>query len=112
MTANALGGHPLAGVELARFVYLDESGISNPEQEPWLVVGGVIVHGDHQLDSLYDALEGILEKVPEEQRQGLVLHTADIYGGNVRSSTKGRTRTGSGLSEPRFCPRWPHCPRG
>jgi hypothetical protein len=72
----------LEGAELARFVYLDESGISNPEQEPWLVVGGVIVHGDHQLDGLYDALEGILQKVPEEQRDGLILHTSDIYGGN------------------------------
>jgi hypothetical protein len=68
---------------LARFVYVDESGISGGRQEPWLVVAAVIVHGDHQLDSLYDALHEIVQKrVPEEFRTGLVLHASDVYGGN------------------------------
>lgn len=71
---------PAYGDKLARFVYLDEAGTGG---EPWLVVGGVIVHGDHQLDNLYEALREILEKhLPAEKRDELVLHTCDIYGGN------------------------------
>ena len=67
---------------MARFVYVDEAGISSRREEPFLVVAGAIVHGDHQVDRLYDALEEILVKhVPEDKRNGLVLHAAEIYGG-------------------------------
>jgi hypothetical protein len=31
-----------------RFIYLDEAGISNPAQEPYVVVAGAIVHADTQ----------------------------------------------------------------
>jgi hypothetical protein len=31
-----------------RFIYLDEAGISNPANEPYLVVAGVIIDADHQ----------------------------------------------------------------
>jgi len=66
---------------LARFVYMDEAGTSNKAHEPWLVVGGVIVHGDHQLDNLYNALAEILQKhLPG--MDDVILHTCDIYGGN------------------------------
>lgn len=80
MTLRALGGGPLRGDNLARFVYLDEAGTG--KDDPWLVVGGVIVHGDKQLDRLYEALAEIQKKVPEDKRDTHVLHTCDIYGGN------------------------------
>jgi hypothetical protein len=68
---------------LARFVYLDEAGISNPRQEPWLVVAGLLVHADTQLNKVYAELAAVVERhIPEKDRQGLVLHASDIYGGN------------------------------
>jgi hypothetical protein len=67
---------------LVRLVYLDESGISSKLEEPYLVVGGVIVHGDHQLAKVETALEAVLERhIPEGQRYGLVFHSGNIYGG-------------------------------
>jgi hypothetical protein len=71
MTLRAFGGGTLRGESVARFVYLDEAGTSNKTQEPWLVVGGAIVHGDHQIDKLYSALAEISRKhVPEEKTVG------------------------------------------
>jgi hypothetical protein len=67
---------------LARFVYLDESGVSNKKQEPWLVVAGVIVHGDHQLNKLYDEIEAVVKQhIPKDKQQEIVIHAADVYGG-------------------------------
>lgn len=83
MSLRALGGGELDGDRLVRIVYLDEAGTSSRAQEPYLVVGGVIVHGDHQLEKLEEELESIVERhVPIQYRDGLVLHTSDIYGGN------------------------------
>ena len=76
-----LGWRSFLDARLARFVYLDEAGISSKKEEPWLVVAGVIVHGDHQLDKLYDALADVLKLVPEDHGDELILHTSDIYGG-------------------------------
>lgn len=66
-----------------RIVYLDESGTSSRQQEPSVYVGGVIVHGDHQLNKLRVALGNIMTRhIPETDRDNLVLHATDIYGGN------------------------------
>lgn len=74
-----------------RLVYLDEAGISSKSQEPFLVVGGVIVHGDHQLGKLEKELESILDRhVPDKYRDSLVLHASDIYGGNGKVFDKRR----------------------
>ena len=32
-----------------RLIYLDEAGISNIKQEPFVTMAGIIVHGDSQL---------------------------------------------------------------
>ena len=86
---RALGGGPLAGNNLARIAYLDEAGISNRRQEPWLVVAGILVHGDHQVDKVYADLEGVIEKhIPEKYRDGLVLHACEIYGGYGKTFDK------------------------
>ena len=83
MSLLALGGSLLLGNNLARFAYLDEAGISNKAQEPWLVVGGVLVHADDQLNKVITELDGVVERhIPEKFRPGLVLHASDIYGGN------------------------------
>jgi hypothetical protein len=81
--ARALGGGPLHGDNLVRIVYLDESGIGGERDGELIIVGGVIVHGDHQLNKLRAALREIMVKhIPETDRETLVLHAADIYNGN------------------------------
>src|SRR5258706_338524 len=83
MILRALGGAPLLGANLTRFVYLDEAGISG-KQEPWLVVGGVLVDGDTQLDDLYREIEVVSERhLPQDYRdEDIILHAGDLYGGN------------------------------
>lgn len=72
-----------------RIVYVDEAGTSKKEEAPFVVVAGVVVHGDHQLRKLRDRLSAIQTKyVPEADRESLVLHTCDIYGGNKYFDTK------------------------
>ncbi len=63
-----------------RFVFLDESGIS--AKEPRVVVAGVIVEGDRQVIQLEDHLAALAEKhIPENQREGFVFHTMEIWSG-------------------------------
>lgn len=65
-----------------RIVYIDEAGTSNKTDEPFLVVAGVLVHGDHQLNKLNAALQDILRKhIPEADRDKALLHATDIYSG-------------------------------
>lgn len=45
------GGAELLGDGRVRIVYVDEAGIGDVESEPILVVTGVIVQGDHQLNA-------------------------------------------------------------
>jgi hypothetical protein len=79
---RALGGGELHGDKLVRITYLDESGTSSRQQEPFIVVAGVLVHGDHQLNKLRQALDEVLRKHVPSDADTLVLHTCDIYGGN------------------------------
>jgi Protein of unknown function (DUF3800) len=80
---RSLSGVRLAGRNLARLVYLDESGLSR--DEPYLVVASVIVHADNQLGPLEDCLRGIIDDhVPENLRDGFVLHAADLFSGNKK----------------------------
>jgi hypothetical protein len=37
---------PLRGDKIVRLVYLDEAGISNPKDEPFLVIAGIAVNAD------------------------------------------------------------------
>lgn len=80
---RALGGGPLSGDKLVRIVYLDESGTGGAGDGDFVIVAGLIVHGDHQLNQIRQGLGEIQERyVPEADRNSLVLHTCDIYGGN------------------------------
>jgi hypothetical protein len=65
-----------------RLVYIDEAGISNPAQEPFLVVAGHIVHADHTLNGVENQLERIVERyIPVEYRQEYVLSAKHLFNG-------------------------------
>ena len=70
------------GERLMRLVYVDEAGISNATQEPWLVVAGVVVHADHALNGVENNLERILQRhIPSRLRDGFVFHATEIFNG-------------------------------
>lgn len=65
---------------MVRFVFLDEGGIS--KHEPWVVVAGVIVHGDRQVIPLEEYLAELIEwHIPEEHREGFIFHAKDLWSG-------------------------------
>ncbi|MGQ0509790.1 MAG: DUF3800 domain-containing protein [Betaproteobacteria bacterium] len=67
-----------------RLAYIDEAGFTDWKysNSPYVVVGGVIVHGDHQLAKTEAALEAAVARhIPEKDRAAFVLHSGDIYGG-------------------------------
>jgi hypothetical protein len=67
---------------LVRIVYLDEAGISNPAQEPFLVVAGIILNADQDWHALDLHLKSIMRKrLPEEMRFTGVFHATDIWHG-------------------------------
>jgi hypothetical protein len=79
---HALGGGRLEGRKLVRLVYIDEAGISSPAQEPYVVVAGVIVHADHQLQPLEEAFSKLVKKhIPAEARDGFIFHAKDLFNG-------------------------------
>jgi hypothetical protein len=68
-----------------RLIYLDEAGISNPKQEPLLVVAGVAVDADKQIKQVEGYLDELIEKhIPKEKRDGCVFHAMDIFHGTKR----------------------------
>lgn len=88
MSAPVFG--QLAGDNTVRIVYLDEAGTGGDKDGPFIVVGGVIVHGDHQLNKLRAELARIMEDhVPAKDRSTIVLHSGDIYSGS-KDFDKGR----------------------
>lgn len=63
-----------------RFAFLDEGGIA--QQEPYVVVAGVLVHADDEVIPLESELEALVRKhIPETDQEGFVFHAADIWGG-------------------------------
>jgi hypothetical protein len=65
-----------------RLVYLDEAGISNPREEPILVVAGIIVHGDDQWKNLEQEILSLRgEYIPEQFREGFVFHATELFSG-------------------------------
>lgn len=77
---RSLGGAPLDGVNVTRFVYLDEAGTDR--KEPFLVVAGVIVHADRQLNELVRRIDQLRDKyVPAHLRDGFVFHATELFNG-------------------------------
>lgn len=79
---TSLSGHPLEGYSLTRFAYLDETGISNPKHEPYLIVSGVIVNADQHITALERSLEKLADRViPDNLREGFYFHAKELFPG-------------------------------
>ena len=79
----SLSGSALEGSALTRFVYIDETGISNPDHEPFLVVAGVIVNADQHVAALERSLERLADRfIPDEHREGFYFHAKDLFPGS------------------------------
>jgi hypothetical protein len=68
-----------------KIVFLDEAGTSNVEQEPHLVVAGVIVDYASQWQSVNQKVTGVCAR-----HQVAVLHAADIFNGHEKKTGYGR----------------------
>jgi hypothetical protein len=65
-----------------RLVYIDEAGISNRAQEPFLTVAGIIVDADNKLNAIENYLERLVNRhIPEEHRSGFVFHATELFNG-------------------------------
>lgn len=68
-----------------RLIYFDEAGLANPRHEPFLVVAGIMVHGDEQLNKVKIELERLLWRhVPPHQRSAFVFHATELFNGGGR----------------------------
>ena len=52
----------MIGEWMTRFAYSDESGVANPQQEPWVVVAGVVIDPDRQWKALEEKLSALADK--------------------------------------------------
>jgi hypothetical protein len=66
-----------------RLLYLDEAGISNRLQEPYLVVAGVLVDADRQLKSTVNELDAIKRRhgLDDEKYQDFHFHGLELQNG-------------------------------
>jgi hypothetical protein len=79
--ARCFGGGILEGGSPVRLTYLDEAGISNPRQEPYLVIAGIILHGDQHWRPLEEELRAIGRRyLPDEAKP--LFHAKDIFHGS------------------------------
>lgn len=79
---RAIWGGELAGDRMTRFLYLDESGVANPGQEPWVVVAGIIIHADRQWKLLEERLSALADDyAPGGSRDGFVFHAKELWSG-------------------------------
>jgi hypothetical protein len=82
---SAFWGHPLRGSKIVRLVYLDEAGISNPKQEPFLVVAGVVVNADSQFKAIELHIDHLIQKhIPLDKQHGCVFHAMELFHGTKR----------------------------
>ena len=80
--AIALGGAPLIGNRIVRMIYLDAAGLSNPVQEPYVVMAGVIVNADKQWKALSQYLSDMADEIaPPEHREGFAFHATELFSG-------------------------------
>jgi Protein of unknown function (DUF3800) len=81
---RSFGGAPLRGDKIVRIVHLDEAGISNRQQEPILVVAGVIIEPDRNwrdLEAYYAAI--VHDLFPEnEEPWRFVFQAKEVWHGS------------------------------
>jgi len=74
--------HSLNGTEAVRLAYIDEAGISNPKQEPILVVCGVLIHADKNLIEIERHFERLVGRyIPPEFQKDFVFHATELFNG-------------------------------
>jgi hypothetical protein len=79
---RSLSGVRLEGRNAVRLIYIDEAGISNPTHEPWVVVAGVIIHGDDKLNGVKNALEALMHRtIPRRHHEDFVFHAKELFNG-------------------------------
>lgn len=65
-----------------RLTYFDDAGLFNAQQEPFIVIGGIIVNGDEQLIPLENAIDALVRKhIPEKDWNGFVFHATELWSG-------------------------------
>lgn len=68
-----------------RLIYVDEAGVSNINQEPFLVVAGVVVDADNQFKAVEAHLDELVEKhIPKEARIDFAFHAMELFHGTKR----------------------------
>lgn len=73
----------MVGERMTRFVYLDEAGISNLDQEPWCVVAGFVLHADGQWKGLDRYLSDMIDDIfPDGPPEGFYFRGYDLWSGN------------------------------
>jgi hypothetical protein len=78
----SLSGVRLEGEKLVRLAFIDEAGISKPRQEPFLVVAGVVIHGDNDLNGVENELERIMHRhIPSVRWDDFVFHATELFNG-------------------------------
>ena len=77
---RSLSGHALEGDRVVRLVYVDEAGLGNAKEEPFLVVGAVIVDADKKLVAVERALDRIVNRhIPAAHWPGSVFHATHLF---------------------------------
>jgi hypothetical protein len=92
---RSISGHAIHGKKLVRFIYLDEAGLSRIEEEPFLVVAGVILHPDTQWRQIDLYLRDVVADVwPDDNYGGrFVFHAKDIWHGAKQFKRSEWTKT-------------------
>lgn len=81
---RAFGGGELAGTNMARTIFLDEAGISRPDQEPFVVVAGVIINNDNDWKRMEDHLwQMVTENFEEAEWPKAFFHAYALYSGRT-----------------------------
>jgi hypothetical protein len=82
---KSLSGHPLAGDCIVKMVFLDAAGLSNPAQEPVIVIAGIIIDADKEWKSLATYLSDMADDLaPPEHREGFAFHATELFSGGKR----------------------------
>ena len=88
-----LAGARLLGERLVRVTFLDEAGVSNPREEPFLVVAGIMLDPDRHYGTLDARLRTLAEECfPPERSEVLaqvralgrpfIFHAKDVWHGS------------------------------
>lgn len=78
----SLTGHALEENKIVQFIYLDDAGISNPSEEPFVVIAGPLVNADKQWLALEQHLEAMADEyAPPDKRKDFSFHAMDLHHG-------------------------------